>query len=125
MSYMQYILPVALLLLAFLLKLLIDQTATVPLFIQAIIELPVDIAFLSASFIAAYTISVTKDTAVGLFAFCIFIIGTIIVVLIWRRCIRLFETNRFGLTVLLGAFNYLICITGLVKSIGLLVGETP
>lgn len=125
MEQMQYILPVALLLLAFLLKLLIDQTATVPIFIQSILELPVNIAFLATSFIAAYTISITKDTAAGLFYFCIFIIGTIIVVLLWRRSIRLFETNRYIWSIVLGALNYFMCIFGLVKSINLLVRGMP
>jgi hypothetical protein len=56
MTSLQYILPIILLLLAFLLKLLIDQTANLPLFVRAIAELPVDVAFLAISFVAAYAI---------------------------------------------------------------------
>lgn len=122
MEYIQYILPVVLLLMAFLLKLLIDQTATLPLFLRAIVEFPVDVAFLATSFTAAFTLSRTAEQNAGLLYFCAFLIGTILIVFCWRRAIRLFEAGRYWSMFFLSSFNYGVAITGLVLAIGMLCG---
>ena len=122
MGILEIALPASLLALAFLLKLLIDRTATLPYFIQAILELPVDIAFLATSFIVAFTISTPEMVKEGLFAFAIYIICSVIVVLLWRRSVRLFESEYLKTSFALATVNYMICITGLVLGVAFVTG---
>lgn len=123
MSTLEVALPIVLLLLAFLLKLLIDQSATIPLFIQSVYELPVNIAFLAACFIVAYTISSSAHNTKGLVYLIIYIAGSVLVIFFWRRSTKLFERNRLISSAFLAMLNYGACITGLVIAIRLLVGR--
>jgi hypothetical protein len=106
MNNLETILPIAILLLAFLLKLAIDRNVEAPTLIKAIYELPVDIVFLSLSFLAAHTISVTTIKNDGLFGCFVITIISVLNVILWRRSIRLFEASKIGLSILLTAINY-------------------
>ena len=64
MSALEIWLPGCILVLAFVLKLFVDRVAGVPDFIAALIELPVDIAFLAISLVAAFTISPSTSPTV-------------------------------------------------------------
>ena len=118
----QYVLPVILLCLAFLLKLLIDRSATIPLFLQSVLELPVDIAFLAISFLVAYIITETGNRENGLLCFLVFLTATVIIIFFWRRAISCYDNNKFISSTILGTASYAISIFGLTYSIGLLLG---
>ena len=122
MESLQITLPVVLLLMAFLLKLLIDRAATIPIFINSIFELPVDIAFLATSFIIAYTINPKSKTENGLCLFIVYTIVSIIVVFVWRRATLLFDQEHEKWAWFLSSINYVACITGIVVAIKLLAG---
>ena len=120
MDYIEIALPLALLFLAFLLKLLIDRSADRPMLGAAILELPVDIIFLSISLIVAFTISNPSNIKEGLFSFVVYIIISIFVVFLWRRSVSAFESNQYILCPILAGINYLICGIGLSTAINII-----
>lgn len=115
-------LPVVLLALAFLLKLLIDRASTAPVFIQSLMELPVDIAFLAMSFVIAYTIKAGDKFGDGLLLFLIYIITTIIIVFFWRRSNLYFESDNYFLVGCLSSVNYIASISGVYIALNLIKG---
>ncbi|WP_420553277.1 hypothetical protein [Tenacibaculum aiptasiae] len=123
MEHLDIILPLVLLVLAFFLKLSIDRTIKAPNVIQAICELPVDMIFLSLSFLIAFTISNTSGTSKGLFFTLGFIVIAIIIVIIWRKSIKLYDSKN-KLWVLLLCLNLLISTFSLLHSMDILLETT-
>ncbi len=120
MNQLEIVLPILLLLLAFILKLSIDRSIDVPNLIQAICELPVDMEFLSISFLIAYTIAKDADTSKGLF-FCIFfILIAVVVVILWRKCLKQF-TKGNKLWILLLCINIALSSLSLFQSMKVLL----
>lgn len=120
MEHLEIILPITLLVLAFGLKLAIDRSVEVPTIIQALCELPVDIIFLSISFLIAFTISKPADPSEGLFFTIAFIVIAILVVIIWRKSLKLFEIKN-GFWLLLLCLNLAISIFCLIQSTNILL----
>lgn len=120
MDSLEIALPVTLLVLAFLLKLLIDRASTAPIFIQSLLELPVDIAFLAMSFVIAYTINAGDKVGEGLLLFLIYIVSSIVIVFFWRRANSSFESNNFLITGLLTSINYFGSILGIYIAVNLI-----
>ena len=87
---------------------------------MAILELPVNIAFLAMSFVAGFTIANPARTSDGVITFCIYVAVSVIVVVCWRRSLRMFDTNRYLGTAILGSLNILLCVFGLVCAVRLL-----
>lgn len=119
MNSLEIWLPVVLLVLAFLLKLLIDRASTAPIFIQSLMELPVDIAFLAMSFVIAYTINAGDGAAEGLLYFLIYIVCSIVIVSFWRRSNSYFEKDSLLMVGLLTSINYVASIAGVYMAINL------
>ena len=113
-------LPVVLLVLAFLLKLLIDRASTAPIIIQSLMELPVDIAFLAMSFVVAYTIKAGDKFGEGLLLFIIYIISTIVIVFFWRRSNVYFESDCYIRVGFLTSCNYIASISGVCIALNLI-----
>jgi hypothetical protein len=123
MEHLDIILPIVLLVLAFFLKLSIDRTIKAPNVIQAICELPVDIVFLSLSFLIAFTISNKTETSKGLFFTLGFIVVSVIIVIIWRKSLKLYDLkNKFW--ILLLCVNLIISIFSLFQSMDVLLNQT-
>ena len=116
-----YVLPIILLILSFLLKLFIDRTVSLPSFISALLELPVDIMFLGLSFIAAFTITYKEKAGIGLLLFLTYLIIAILIIFCWRRAIKAFEASKLSISSLLGILNFLISIPALIFSIILII----
>lgn len=114
------VLPGILLLLAFFLKLAIDREVDIPNSIYAFLELPVDVLFLSTSFVAAFTISAEPpNNELGFIYFASYLFVAAVVVFCWRKACKLFESgNHFGMG-LLSLLNYLLCAACLVRAIQL------
>lgn len=123
MQYLNFIMPGVVLLLSFTLKMFIDRSTSGPDAIVSTLELPVDIIFLSISLITGYTLSQGGNPILGFAWFSIYIIGAIIIVVLWRRSIQYFDTNRFILILLIATLNYALSITALVHSIGIISGS--
>jgi len=117
---MEYILPPAILFLAFLIKLFIDQAVELPDFVSAVLELPVDIQFLSLSFAAAIAIAKKVESSFGLLLFIAYVIAAIVTTIFWRRSIGLFDKEKLVKCTLLGILNYSISVPLLVYTITLL-----
>jgi len=124
MERLEIILPLALLGIAFLLKLLVSQSwKDIPNIIQNICELPVDITFLALSFAVAFTISNSDNHGIGL-TYCFIGVGVaILVVAIRKICIDLFFMKR-KLWVVLCLINLLISSFAISKSVYLIIDET-
>ncbi|MDW0358388.1 hypothetical protein Q8G38_03570 [Halomonas venusta] len=122
MNSLEISLPVVLLVLAFLLKLLIDRASTAPVFIQSLMELPVDIAFLAMSFVIAYTINAGNKAGEGLLYFLIYIVCSIVIVFFWRRSNSCFEKDSYVMVGVLTSINYLASIAGVYMAINLVTG---
>ncbi|MDN5217273.1 hypothetical protein QQ020_34690 [Fulvivirgaceae bacterium BMA12] len=120
MKHLEIILPLTILVLAFVLKLAIDRNVEVPNLIQAMCELPVDIIFLSISFLIAFTISKPKDPSEGLFYTIAFIVLAVVIVILWRKSLKLFETKN-RLWILLLFINMSISVFSLHQSVGILL----
>ena len=84
MNVIEYLLPIATLLFNFLLKILVDRVVSFPDVIEALIELPNDIALQSTVFIVAFTISPIGDPQRGLLWFIVYI-GILAGVIFMRR----------------------------------------
>ena len=82
MEHLDIILPIVLVVIAFLLKLVVDRNVDVPSTIQAFIELPIDLMFLAMTFAVAATLSNEQIQNKGLLCSFIGIVIAIIVVLI-------------------------------------------
>ena len=118
MSNLELFLPIAILILSFLLKLAIDQTIDGTALITSLYELPVDIIFLALSFLAGDAIA-TKGTKDDELSYCICItIIAIINVIVWRKALKLFFKGYFFWSVVCTAINYFGTIIILYKVIG-------
>lgn len=120
MDHLDIVLPIILLFLAFILKLSIDRSIEVPNLIQAICELPVDMEFLSISFLIAFTIGKDTDTGKGLFFCFVYICIAVIVVILWRKCLKLFEKGN-KLWILLLCINIAFSSFSLFQSMNVLL----
>jgi len=122
MTALEIALPASLMVLAFLLKLLIDRSTTAPVLIKSLYELPVDMAFLGMSLIVAFTIGSKDNPSKGLFYFILYTMGAICVVFLWRRSIKYFEENKNTISGFLAALNYSGTLLGAYISIKLVIG---
>lgn len=110
------ILPVALLVLSFMVKMSIEREVDLPKALQSIIELPTDIMFLSSSLIIAYILSNSQDIGDGLLWFVGCVVLSIVVVLLWRKAeVQLSKKSWHALWVSIA--SYAIAIPALVLSI--------
>lgn len=116
-----YILSILLLGLSFLLKLFVDRRTDIPIFINAILELPVDINFVGLSFTIAFIIKDTKNIESGLLTFFCYLLVSIITVFLWRKSGWCFEQNKIIWTILLALINLSLSTLLLFKSLELLI----
>lgn len=121
MSIAEYGLPVALLILIFLCKLLIDRRISLADFIVSVLEFPQSIAILGVSLIIAFTVLSTENVHKGLVLFVVYLILTIIIVFLWRRAEKNFYGNRVIRTLFLGCLSYSLCVPALLYSINIIV----
>ncbi len=115
-------LPIALIVIAFLLKLFMDRSVNAPLAVKSLYELPVDILFLALSFIVAFTITASKNINSGLVHFFVFFIVILLSVVGWRRSIKLFEGGWKKISASIFVINFAASSYCLILSIKLIVG---
>lgn len=120
MPWIEIALPGVLLLAKFLVKLVVDRSATLPDFISAILALPVDIVFLSASLLAGHVISSPNDLKGGLVLFMGCICLSLVIVLLWRRSEGYFTKDRYIAAAVSGLLNIVLAAVTLVYSLSLL-----
>jgi hypothetical protein len=123
MEKLELILPIALLFLSFLLKLMVDRSVEKPTAIKAFCELPVDMIFLSISFLIAYILADDKKQTQGLLIWIIYLILAIGIVFVWRRCVLYYDKGDTKSWLTLLFMNLFVTIACLVFSIGLLTSD--
>jgi hypothetical protein len=114
------LLPAIIVLMAFLLKLFVDRTASAADIFMSLLELPVDIAFLAISFVAGFTIANRTAASEGLTLFAVYVVVSVLVVVLWRRSRRAFTADKHLAAALLFVVNALVCVSGLVHAVRLL-----
>ncbi len=99
---------------------MIDRNVEAPIAIKAMCELPVDMIFLSISFLIAYIISTETKQSQGLLYWIVYLIIAVGVVFFWRRSILIYEKGKNKSWLFLLAINLFVTITCLMISINLL-----
>ena len=84
MLTVEFLLPLGLLVLAFLLKWLIAQPSTRVGFIVAFLEFPVSVIFLALSFDAAFILAYPTRSPRGFLVFVVMLILAVVVIFLWR-----------------------------------------
>jgi hypothetical protein len=115
-----YILSIILVVLSFLLKLFIDRKTNIPIFINSLLELPVDLNFLGLSFVIAFIIRDTKNAADGLIYFITYLAISVLTVYVWRRSCYCFGQNSTGWTIFLGIINFIVSVLLMLYALNLL-----
>lgn len=115
-------LPGTLLLTKFLLKLVVDRSATFADMTSALLALPVDMVFLSASLLAAYAISPGTAGKEGLTYFAVCLCLSILIVVLWRRSENHFGKDHYWRTGALAFVNIVVSASTLVFAVNLLSG---
>jgi len=110
------ILPVALLVLSFMVKMSIEREVDLPKALQSLIELPTDIMFLSSSLIIAYILINASDVGNGLLWFIGCVVLSIIVVVLWRKAESQLVKKSWN-ALWLSIVSYLFAVPTLVLAI--------
>jgi hypothetical protein len=138
----EFILPVILLALSFLIKLFIERETNINKYVMALLEFPVDIMFVSASLIITYSTystlfykekvaelvikgaesptvektleKVSESPELGYIMFIIYLLLTIIVSALWRKSEKFYSLNKNWSTISLNFLGYLISIGSLI-----------
>jgi hypothetical protein len=119
-KHLDVFLPIALVIIVFILKLFMDRSVRAPMAVKSLYELPVDILMLTLSFAVAFTITSPSNTNSGLAHLFVFFIIILLSVVGWRRSIDLFEREKKGKSVGLFLVNFAVagyCLTIAVKLI--------
>ena len=122
MEHLNIILPGLLVLIAFLLKLIVNQEVDIPKTIESLLGLPVDIVFLALTFSVAFTLSSVENQREGLFYCFVGFIIAMIVVLFWKISQSLFVDKR-KIWILLLFINLTLAGFAVYKSIEILTNS--
>ena len=114
--------PSILLVMSYLLKIFVDRSASLPDAIRAFLELPVDIVFLATTLIVGFSIMKPENAMSGMAWFGGYIIGAFVVVILWRRSVKFFETEKYLIATPLVLINYTLCAYGLMRAIDMVTG---
>lgn len=119
------VLPVALLVLSFIVKMSIEREVDLPKALQSFIELPTEIMFLSSSLVIAFILSHStykSEVDDGLLYFVGCLILSIVVVLLWRKA-EFQLSKKSWKAFWISALSYFIAIPILVLTISLNMPE--
>ena len=120
MPLIEIALPGCLLFAKILVKLFVDRSPTLPDLISAVLALPVDIVFLSASLLAGYILSTSGNVKEGLILFMGCICLSLIIVSLWRRSDGQFTKDRYMAAAACGILNFGAASATLIYSLSLL-----
>ncbi|MCU8238606.1 hypothetical protein M2G88_21570 [Vibrio vulnificus] len=115
-------LPIFLMILAFTLKLFVGKNTSAADFIQAIIELPIDVMFLALSFLAAFIMTHTGQTQREMLVFLAFIVSAIVIVAFSKKAVIAFEDDKVVKPVTFSLINYGLSLGSVICSLTLLKG---
>lgn len=122
MKLIEIVMPLILISLAFSFKLFIDRTVTTPNAIEAILDLPADIAFFSLSILVSFTITQEDHRDQGFMLFAAFVVLSAVVIFLWRRSLSEFAAGKRLVPAVAGVVNYIITFSMAIYAIGLVTG---
>ena len=110
---------VIILIIAYGLRLFIDQVADKQLTIEATYQFPVDLVFAALTFAAAFVVGKSHSNTVGGIYFAVYIVVAMVSVVLYRRSRKQFDADKFRLSITLFLLNMLIALTTFVSSVRL------
>jgi hypothetical protein len=120
----KFLLPLILLGIQFSLKLFIDRRATAFNFTTSILEVPINIFFISLALLSALIISGSGDIQKAFILSLLLLPALIISIFLWRRSVEHFENKRFFLSSVLGILNYVLALPTIVYVIYFLMNPS-
>lgn len=120
----KFLLPLVLLGLQFSLKLFIDRRATAYNFITSVLEVPINMIFVSLTLLAAFIIAGIGDVQKAFILFLAILSILIFCIFIWRRSIEQFDKKYFYWTFSLGILNLILALPILVYIIYFIMNST-
>lgn len=121
MKPIEIIMPIILVGFAFLVKLLIDRTVTIPDVIASTLDLPADIVFFSLSAIVSFTIAKPENRDQGLMCFAGYFALSLLVIFLWRRSLSTFTAGKRLFPAIAGVANYAISLSMALYAVKLVV----
>ena len=121
-KYSVWILPLLIIVLSLLLKMFVNRTTSAPQFLAGVLELPIDIVFLSMSLTVAYSISKVENVALGTSWLVLCFVIAIVSVVFWRMSLRFFEDNKSIHCIFLATLNYLVSVLISYFSVEMIAG---
>ena len=109
--------PIILLLLAFVLKQVIDRSSSLSDLIDGLLEFPVEIIFLATSLIVGYIISPLGNDRKGIVWFILYIIASVFIIILWRRAKKCFDAKATWNAFWLSGGSYFLAVSALVFAI--------
>lgn len=110
----KFILPLVLLGLQFSLKFFIDRRATGFNFVTSILEVPVNMFFVSLSLLAAFIIVGHGDVQQAFITFLVILCILVFCIFFWRRSVEHFEKKNFWSAFGLGFLNLALSLPTLI-----------
>jgi hypothetical protein len=123
MKPLEIILPTIILMLAILMKLLVNRSASIPLVVEAFFTLPVEMLFLALTFVSADAIENEKHTNTALATALALVAVGVIIVAIWRWGLSRLDKSKMFLSWALFVMNITISLAILIYVIRLITGE--
>jgi hypothetical protein len=108
MEMEQWLLPGAIIFVKFLLKLFIDRQVDLPEFIQGVLALPFDVAFLASALLAGLIIIDAEQVKIGLGMFVVSLAIGILSLFLCRRAEASFAKEHYRITATLFVINAVI-----------------
>jgi len=118
----KFVLPIVLLGLQLALKFFIDRRATAYNFIVAVLEVPINMFFISLSLIAAFIISGHGDTQLAFLFFLSILVVLIFGIFCWRRSVENLDQKKFIIACILGTVNLILSLPIFLFIVYFLIG---
>lgn len=99
-------LPLGIVVMSFFLKIFVNRETSAPNIVVGILEIPVDIAFVSMSLTVAYSISNRGNGISATSWLCACFLISILAVIVWRWCLNLFDNRSIFGWIFLAILNY-------------------
>jgi hypothetical protein len=119
----EWLIPLILLALQFLMKLLVAEAISTAKVWEKTLEAPVEIGFLSLTFVAAVLLHVPSEAARAYSVSAGYIVLLLISVAIWKLCPKDLTKKHLAIASALTIANFIVTILMLVYSVSLLVPQ--
>jgi hypothetical protein len=120
----KFVLPIVLLGLQFSLKMVIDRKATAFQFATGLLEIPINMFFISLALLSAFIITGTGAIVVAFVLFLVILVCLVFCILFWRRSVDHFENKYFFWAFGLGFLNLILALPTISYIIYFLINNT-